>query len=288
MKDPTRRTVTAALGIATLTTTVFGSGVGFALAGDHGDHGDDDGNDNSSDTHEAHSRCSSEAVSARYAAQIAADPTVAQAWAAYQSARAAERAAGRKDSTAKSLVAKAKAHKQRAQDRPTQRKVAEVKKKATEARHKHDQASAAVAVALAAYTRTRVAAIARIIAEVCVVAPAPVATGTPPPPAPVPTGTPPPPAPVVSGTFLGVASKKNPYGNVQVQIVVVNSKITAVTAPKYPTASDSGKINAKAIPILISEALAAQSANIAAVSGASYTSPAFKESLQSSLTLAGL
>ncbi len=81
---------------------------------------------------------------------------------------------------------------------------------------------------------------------------------------------------------------RNPYGVVQVQIVVVNSRITTVTAPQYPKTSDSGPINARAIPILIQETLTAQSANIAAVSGASFTSPSFKTSLQSALTKAGL
>jgi len=92
----------------------------------------------------------------------------------------------------------------------------------------------------------------------------------------------------VNGTFTGAASKLNPYGPVQVRIVVVNSKITTVTAPQYPTAGDSASINKKAIPKLCSETIVAQSAKIASVSGASLTSPAFKQSLQSALTLAGL
>ena len=49
----------------------------------------------------------------------------------------------------------------------------------------------------------------------------------------------------------------------------------------------SQSINSQAIPILTSEALAAQSLQFDVVSGATYTSEAFAQSLQSALTKAG-
>ncbi|MDH4159540.1 MAG: FMN-binding protein, partial [Actinomycetota bacterium] len=92
----------------------------------------------------------------------------------------------------------------------------------------------------------------------------------------------------INGTFLGLANDANPYGTMQVQIVVTNSVITAVTTPVYPNTGDSKDINAKALPKLQQEAIVAQSSKIASVSGATYSSKAFKQSLQSAIVLAGL
>jgi uncharacterized protein with FMN-binding domain len=76
---------------------------------------------------------------------------------------------------------------------------------------------------------------------------------------------------------------------VQVQITVVNGKITNAIALTYPTESfRDQQINQQAIPYLIQETLAAQSANIQGVGGASYTSQGWADSLQSALTKAGL
>ena len=74
------------------------------------------------------------------------------------------------------------------------------------------------------------------------------------------------------------------YGPVQVQVTVKDGKVTAVTATEYPeeTPRDS-QINSYAIPQLNSEALAAGSANIDSVSGATYTSQGYLGSLQSAL-----
>jgi len=54
----------------------------------------------------------------------------------------------------------------------------------------------------------------------------------------------------------------------------------------YPTAGQSAQINPGAVPRLKQEALKAQSAKIATVSGATYTSQAYAESLQSALDAA--
>ena len=92
----------------------------------------------------------------------------------------------------------------------------------------------------------------------------------------------------VSGTFTG-ASANTVYGPVQVQITVSNGKITNATALVYPTGSfRDQQINQQAIPYLIQETLAAQSANILGVGGASYTSQGWVGSLQSALAKAGL
>jgi uncharacterized protein with FMN-binding domain len=79
------------------------------------------------------------------------------------------------------------------------------------------------------------------------------------------------------------------YGPVQVKITVADGKITAVTAVEYPldTPRDQ-QINSYAIPQLNAEALAAGSARIDSVSGATYTSQGYVGSLQSALDKAGI
>jgi uncharacterized protein with FMN-binding domain len=81
----------------------------------------------------------------------------------------------------------------------------------------------------------------------------------------------------------------NGYGaSIQVQITTDSTgRITAINSPvTYATNGvDSKTINltSKAIPILQNEALAAQSSNVQGVSGASYTSLAWKSSLASAI-----
>ena len=78
------------------------------------------------------------------------------------------------------------------------------------------------------------------------------------------------------------------YGPVQVRITVAGGRITAASAVEYPlnTPRDE-QINAFAIPQLNSEAVAAGSAKIDTVSGATYTSQGYVGSLQSALDKAG-
>jgi uncharacterized protein with FMN-binding domain len=79
------------------------------------------------------------------------------------------------------------------------------------------------------------------------------------------------------------------WGPVQVRITLKNGKITDVTAVSYPSDNPRDQeINSYALPQLRREALAAQSASIDSVSGASYTSDGYKQSLQSALDSAGL
>jgi uncharacterized protein with FMN-binding domain len=89
-----------------------------------------------------------------------------------------------------------------------------------------------------------------------------------------------------SGTFTGPSVFVN-YGNVQVQITVVNGRITDAVAVKAPSGKNDRYTN-MAVPVLKQQTLAAQSANIKGVSGASYTSYGWFKSLQGALADAGL
>jgi uncharacterized protein with FMN-binding domain len=91
-----------------------------------------------------------------------------------------------------------------------------------------------------------------------------------------------------SATYTGSAITTR-YGIVQVKITVSAKNITDVGFVQL-TAFDgrSQQINSNAAPILLQETLSAQSANIDSVSGASYTSDGYVQSLQSALDKAGL
>ncbi|MFC9551596.1 FMN-binding protein [Rhodococcus sp. NPDC056960] len=91
-----------------------------------------------------------------------------------------------------------------------------------------------------------------------------------------------------SSTFTGSTSQTR-WGPVQVQIVVSGGTITDVTVPQYPNGNGKDQqINARALPVLIDRTLAAQSADIDMVSGATVTSDGYVQSLQSALDEAGL
>src|ERR1700761_8458199 len=79
------------------------------------------------------------------------------------------------------------------------------------------------------------------------------------------------------------------YGPMQVQVTLAGTKITKVTVLQRTDAgAESDQIDANAIPQLTSETLAAQSAHIDAVSGATYTSSGYIHSLQSALDQANI
>jgi len=91
-----------------------------------------------------------------------------------------------------------------------------------------------------------------------------------------------------NGTFTG-ATESIPFGNVQVQAVISGGKLTNVVVLQVPDRGGyEDQIVQVAVPELKSEALSAQSANIDVVSGATYTSQGYAESLQSALDQAGL
>ena len=104
-----------------------------------------------------------------------------------------------------------------------------------------------------------------------------------------PASTPPPttqapaPPPKPSGTFTGQAVDTN-YGPVQVQITVSDGKITQANGNDMGGSS----IGEDAIPQLNQEAVDAQSANIQGVSGATYTSQGYIQSLQEAIDSAHL
>jgi uncharacterized protein with FMN-binding domain len=78
------------------------------------------------------------------------------------------------------------------------------------------------------------------------------------------------------------------YGPVEVVVTITNGKIVSVTADQLPSDGRSGEISAYVAPILTGEAMAAQSAKIDLVSGATYTSTGYATSLQAALDQAGL
>lgn len=90
-----------------------------------------------------------------------------------------------------------------------------------------------------------------------------------------------------SGTVTGSLISTR-YGPVQVQVTVSNGKVTSISAVELPSGGRSGMISQYAAPILTQEALAAQSASIDLVSGATYTSLAYEKSLQAALDQAGI
>ncbi len=76
------------------------------------------------------------------------------------------------------------------------------------------------------------------------------------------------------------------YGQLSVKVTATGTKIDAIT---IATLSDGGNpysayVDHIALPMLQRQAMAAQSANIQGVSGASYTSAGFDQSLQGALT----
>lgn len=103
-------------------------------------------------------------------------------------------------------------------------------------------------------------------------------------PAPVPASAAPVSAPQ---TFTGAATPTR-YGAVQVQITVEGGQVTSAVGQQAATDGHSQMIANVAIPQLQQQAVAAQSAAINGVSGASYTSAGFAQSLQSALQQAGL
>jgi uncharacterized protein with FMN-binding domain len=92
----------------------------------------------------------------------------------------------------------------------------------------------------------------------------------------------------ISGTFDGNTAQTR-WGPVQVRIVVKDGKIVDASALQAPSGDRrSADISRQAIPYLVQETLAAQSAQISGVGGASYTSNGWYQSLQSALKKAGL
>lgn len=89
-----------------------------------------------------------------------------------------------------------------------------------------------------------------------------------------------------TGTFTGPVVNTR-YGPVQVEVTLTAGRLTDVRADELPVdRSRSAALSDRAAPVLRAEALAAQSARIDSVSGASITSRAYAQSLQAALDAA--
>lgn len=77
------------------------------------------------------------------------------------------------------------------------------------------------------------------------------------------------------------------FGALQVTATVSGGRITNISTQVQSADPRSQQIDDQALPILRSEALSAQSANVQGVSGATYTSQAFETSLQGALSSLG-
>jgi uncharacterized protein with FMN-binding domain len=99
--------------------------------------------------------------------------------------------------------------------------------------------------------------------------------------------TPTPASGAASGTFTGTAVQTR-FGTVQVAVIIQGGTISDVTTVQLSSRDGrSASINSRAVPVLRSEVLQAQSANVQNVSGATYTSTGYLTSLQAALDAAG-
>jgi uncharacterized protein with FMN-binding domain len=86
-----------------------------------------------------------------------------------------------------------------------------------------------------------------------------------------------------NGTFAGAGAAAESYETVTVSITVAGGKITAVNGSCGKASGQSRTICQGALPKLQQEALTAQNAKIATVSGATATCAAYRTSLQAAL-----
>ena len=88
------------------------------------------------------------------------------------------------------------------------------------------------------------------------------------------------------GSYTGIQADAH-WGTVEVLAVIANGQLSDVQFTDYPNhRSRSIEINRRAIPILMREAIQSQQADVDIVSGATDTSEAFMQSLDSALSQA--
>lgn len=88
-------------------------------------------------------------------------------------------------------------------------------------------------------------------------------------------------------TIVGAVAQ-NRYGSVQVAMTFTGSQITDVQTLQSPSRErESAQISERSVPRLAQEVIAAQSAHIDTVSGATYTSQGYRESVQSAIDQRG-
>lgn len=86
-----------------------------------------------------------------------------------------------------------------------------------------------------------------------------------------------------SGTFTGTTATHR-FGSVTVTVTLVDGQITDLSEDVVSDGDHhSDRINDQAIPMIRSEVLAANSADVATIGGATYTTEAYLTSLQSAL-----
>jgi len=102
----------------------------------------------------------------------------------------------------------------------------------------------------------------------------------------IPTAIPQPRGQFKDGTYAGSVADAF-YGPIQVQVTVSGGRITKVQFLQSPNdRSTSIEINQQADPMLAQEAIETQSATVDIISGATQTSQAFNESMQSAVSQA--
>lgn len=92
--------------------------------------------------------------------------------------------------------------------------------------------------------------------------------------------------PYKSGTYTGTVANAY-WGGVQISATISAGKIVSIKILQYPNShSASVMINQQALPYLQKEVIKAQSTNIQLISGATFTSQAFVQSLSAALNKA--
>ncbi|MFE1290970.1 FMN-binding protein [Streptomyces sp. NPDC058751] len=95
-------------------------------------------------------------------------------------------------------------------------------------------------------------------------------------------------APAAQARVVTGSVTNTQYGPVQVRLTLEGKKVTKAEAVQAPSGGTSGQKTELSVPKLNQEAVAAGSADIDTVSGATYTSEGYKKSLQSALDKAGV
>lgn len=94
---------------------------------------------------------------------------------------------------------------------------------------------------------------------------------------------------LTDGKYDGTAVQAGPFGNVQVEITVANGKLSDIKIIDYPYhRSLSLRISQIALPMLMRESIQSQDARVNFISGATYTSYAFMQSMQAALDSASI
>ena len=92
------------------------------------------------------------------------------------------------------------------------------------------------------------------------------------------------PSPAAAVSNITGATESTPYGNVQVAVSFSGKKITGVTVLQVPNSGNYDQRVAQAVPpILLQEILSSQSAAVNTVSGGTYTSVGYLQSVQSAI-----